>query len=441
MTLRSDLDLVPEPALVQDVSQRPRVTAVPGGWQAGVAAAVAGWLLRRSARGLGVAIRTDGEISSTADGPAIVVSDPTAFYRRIGTHRLLGFGESYMAAEWYSPDLAATLTALASAMTRMVPAPVQQLRVIRAKPRPTRQRGTVANARANIAHHYDLSNELFESFLDETLTYSSAMFAAVEGVEGYCRGCEVSHLAPPSRQPIGDELATAQRRKIDRLLDLAGVQPGTELLEIGTGWGELCLRAAARGASVRSVTLSTEQRALALRRVADAGLSSAVTIDLMDYRMIEGGYDAIVSLEMIEAVGHHYWDTYFQILARLLNPGGRVALQAITMPHDRMLAARDSYTWIDKHIFPGGQVPSVEAIETAAAKAGLRLTQRCRFGAHYAETLRLWRQRFTDYGTVPAGIADTEAFRRMWQFYLAYCEAGFRSGQLDVQQMRIEKGN
>ena len=207
---------------------------------------------------------------------------------------------------------------------------------------PRSQHNSRAQARRNIAEHYDLSNDLFAEFLDETMTYSSALFDTL----------------PASSA----DLPSAQRRKIDRLLDTARVGPGSRVLEIGTGWGELCLRAAARGAHVRSITLSAEQQRLARQRVAAAGLSDRVDIDLCDYRDVDGRYDAVLSVEMIEAVGYRFWPTYFQTLDRLVMPGGRVAIQAITMPHDRMLATRNTYTWIQKYIFPGGLLPSTEAI-------------------------------------------------------------------------------
>lgn len=440
MTLSSDIATTSDLESLEFRNLDPSIAAIPAGWKAGFLGAAAGWFLRRAAKRLGVDVRGVHDVSDTADGPALIVRDAAAFQRRIGNHRLIGLGESYMLGEWESPDLAAALTALAAAMTDIVPRPIQRLRKIHAARKPASQQGSIANARANVAHHYDLSNDLFASFLDETLTYSAALFDDKATVEGEVRGCTVSHVPPPQQRPTRRDLATAQRRKIDRLLDLADVGPGTRLLEIGTGWGELCLRAASRGALVRSVTLSSEQQCFARRRIEDAGLSDAVTIDLIDYREIDGQYDAVVSVEMIEAVGYQYWETYFQAIGGLLTLGGRAALQAITMPHHRMLAARDGYTWIDKYIFPGGQVPSVEAIESAAATAGLHVTQRCRFGAHYAETLRLWHEEFRSNGTIPPTASATpKMFQRMWEFYLAYCEAGFRSGQLDVQQILIEK--
>jgi cyclopropane-fatty-acyl-phospholipid synthase len=236
-------------------------------------------------------------------------------------------------------------------------------------------------------------------------------------------------------------LAQAQRRKIDRLLDEARVGPGCRLLEIGTGWGELAIRAGQRGATVRTVTISARQHELAARRVAEAGLAARVSVELRDYRDVDGEFDAICSVEMIEAVGERYWDTYFAQLDRSLAPGGRVALQSITMPHDRMLASRHTYTWIQKYIFPGGLIPSVTAIEDSLARrTRLRVVNRADFGAHYARTLRIWQHRLF---LARQGEADAlgfdEVFRRMWLFYLCYAEAGFRAGYLDVSQLTLER--
>jgi cyclopropane-fatty-acyl-phospholipid synthase len=257
------------------------------------------------------------------------------------------------------------------------------------------------------------------------MTYSSAQFeTAADGT-------------PVAADRV---LGQAQRRKIDQLLDQAGVGPGSRLLEIGTGWGELAIRAGQRGAVVRTVTISARQRELAARRVAEAGLAGRVSVELRDYRDVEGEFDAICSVEMIEAVGERYWDTFFSQLDRLLAPGGRVALQTITMPHDRMLACRHTYTWIQKYIFPGGLIPSVTAIEDSLARrTRLRVAGRHDFGAHYAQTLRIWRDRFLANESEVAALGFDEVFVRMWLFYLCYAEAGFRAGYLDVSQLTLER--
>jgi cyclopropane-fatty-acyl-phospholipid synthase len=216
---------------------------------------------------------------------------------------------------------------------------------------------------------------------------------------------------------------------------MAEVGPGSRVLEIGTGWGELCIRAAARGAHIRSVTLSAEQARLARLRVAASGLSDSVQIDLCDYRDVAGCYDAVVSVEMIEAVGYHSWPRYFAALEQLVRPGGRVAIQAITMPHSRMLASRNTHTWIQKYIFPGGLLPSTRAISGITERhTGLHTVDMTSLRPHYAETLRLWRERFIQQRDESAYLVFDEVFARMWELYLAYSEAGFRSGYLDVYQ-------
>lgn len=379
-------------------------------------------LVRRALRELPLRVGFAGSGTAGLGGPLLEVRDPDAFHARIGTGGLVGFGESYMAGEWDAPDLVAVLTVLAANLAELIPASLQRLRGLWAPRRPHEERNTPDGSRTNISRHYDLSNDLFALFLDDTLTYSSAVF----------RGF------PASR----DLLAAAQHRKIDRLLDLADVGEGTRLLEIGTGWGELALRAAARGARVTSLTLSREQRDLALQRVRAAGVQDRVRIELCDYREARGAYDAVVSVEMVEAVGAEFWPVYFRTLDERLSPGGRVALQAITMPHERMLATRDTFTWIHKYVFPGGFIPSTTAIEeTVRDHTGLRLARRDAFGAHYAETLRLWRERFTERAGEAGALGFDETFHRLWTFYLAYSEAGFRSGYLDVQQYLFTKEN
>jgi cyclopropane-fatty-acyl-phospholipid synthase len=352
----------------------------------------------------------------------MIVHRPEQLFARLGADLRIGFGESYMAGDWEpapGTDLADLLTPFAARLTTLIPRPLQRLRGLIEERLPAHEANTVDGARSNIERHYDLSNGLFASFLDPTMTYSAAWFDESLGVRD------------------GD-LQSAQLRKIDGILDYARVSAGTRVLEIGTGWGALAIRAAQRGARVTSITISEEQRTLALRRVADAGLSEQVEVLLCDYREIGGKYDAIVSVEMIEAVGEEFWPDYFAAINRALAPGGRVALQAITMDHDRMLATRRSYGWIHKYVFPGGMIPSLRAIEESLADhTRLAVVERRELGWHYARTLHLWRMRFlASWGEVSRlGFDDT--FRRMWEFYLAYCEAGFRTGYLKVQQLAI----
>jgi len=398
-----------------DPGRWPDVARVP---RSGLSSVIADRLFRRAAARLPVrVVYPDGTVIGAADPtlPTMVVHRPDAMARRVARYGLIGFGESYMAGDWSSSDLAGVLTEFAKRLTELIPPTLQRLRALAVVRPPRSQHNSRAQARQNIAEHYDLSNDLFAEFLDETMTYSSALFDTL----------------PASAA----DLPAAQGRKIDRLLDAAQVGPGSRVLEIGTGWGELCLRAAARGAQVRSVTLSAEQQHLARRRVAQAGLSDRVDIELCDYRDVTGRYDAVLSVEMIEAVGYRFWPTYFQTLDRLVTPGGRVAIQAITMPHDRMLATRNTYTWIQKYIFPGGMLPSTEAIMAITDRqTRLRTVDMYSLRPHYAETLRLWRERFVQRRDAVAALGFDQVFHRMWQLYLAYSEAGFASGYLDVYQ-------
>jgi cyclopropane-fatty-acyl-phospholipid synthase len=401
-----------------DSSRWPAIARVPSGPVSATAAVVADRLLRRAAARLPLRLAyPDGTVVGAADPtvPTLVVHQPEALARRIGRYGLIGFGESYMAGEWSSDDLSGLLTVFATSVGELVPRPLQWLRPIGPAFRPRWRGASRERARRNIAEHYDLSNDLFAEFLDETMTYSCAVFDQL----------------PAS----SSDLAAAQERKIDRLLDIAGVHQGSRVLEIGTGWGELCIRAAGRGAEVRSVTLSVEQQQLARLRVAAAGLSDKVAIDLCDYRDVDGCYDAVVSVEMIEAVGFHAWQRYFATLERLVRPGGRVAIQAITMPHTRMMASRNTHTWIQKYIFPGGLLPSTQAISAITeCRTNLRTVDMASLRPHYAETLRLWRERFVRRRDRLAHLGFDDVFHRMWELYLAYSEAGFRSGYLNVYQ-------
>ncbi len=371
--------------------------------------------------------------------PLMVIERPDAFFAALGAGGLIGFGESYMVGDWNAEDLGGLLEVFAAQMATLIPEPLQKLRAFYVARAPHTEKNTTQNTRNNIARHYDLSNDMFATFLDPTLSYSSALFVGEE-TAGRSVDREAVTVNTPATVPGWDVFADAQRRKIDQMLDSAAVGQGSRVLEIGTGWGELAIRAAARGATVLSVTLSSEQQALARERIAAAGYSDSVDVELLDYRRVEGQFDAVVSVEMIEAVGHEYWGEYFRTIDKVLAPGGKVAVQAITMPHDRMLATRYTYTWINKYIFPGGFLPSTEAIvDVNRQETSLKVSERLSFGQHYAETLRLWDEKFLASLDRVHGLGFDEVFDRMWHFYLEYSRAGFRSGYLDVQQVILDR--
>lgn len=386
-------------------------------------ATVARRLLRAAAHGVPVRICFPDGTWWGAGGPAdprMDVRRPVDFFNRVGVDIKIGFGEAYMVGDWNTgrdTDLADLLTPFAERLTNLIPSALQKMRGVVERIQPAEEENSLGQAQSNIQRHYDLSNELFEEFLDETMMYSSALFDGT------------------------DDLAQAQRLKVESVLDYARVGQDSRVLEIGTGWGNLAIQAAQRGARVTSLTLSAEQQRLAQQRIAEAGVADRVQVLLRDYREANGQYDAVVSVEMIEAVGEKYWPTYFESVDRLLTPTGRFGLQSITMGHDEMMATRNSYTWIHKYIFPGGIIPSIQSIEdNLRLHTRMEILERRDFGLHYARTLRLWRERFLAAWPTIAGLPGhgfDATFKRMWEFYLAYCEAGFTSRYLGVSQLAI----
>ena len=433
MTSTVDTEQISGPLTVDRWSD---ISPLRRGPRARISAAIARRIFLRVTDRLGISVGADGE------GADLVLHRPEEFFARLGNDGLIGFGESYMTGAWDAPDLGGTLTVLCEQITDLVPAWMQRMRAAYVARPPREERNSERNTRRNIARHYDLSNDLFAAFLDPTLSYSSAMFDT-DSVTAPSGAVPVTRLEPPTP---GQDLVEAQGRKIEAILDAAGVRAGSRVLEIGTGWGELAIRAARRGASVRSVTLSSEQQALARQRIAEAAEAEGwsadrVQVDLLDYRSVDGSYDAVVSVEMIEAVGYEYLDSYFETIDRVLAPGGRVAIQAITMSHERMLATRRTWTWIHKYIFPGGFLPSVQVIdEVTRRRTSLRLTGRTSFGRHYAETLRQWDHTFTAAHDRVLELGFDETFLRMWHFYLEYSRAGFAADYLDVQQLTFTRG-
>jgi cyclopropane-fatty-acyl-phospholipid synthase len=384
-----------------------------------IRAALARVFLRRVVEVAGLRVELPGGAGFGPHGaPAMQVHHPEAFFARLGQGGKIGFGESYMAKEWDAEDLVGVLEALARHADSLVPLPLQTLRRWYEARHPAAEDNDPSGAARNIVRHYDLSNGLFSAFLDQSMSYSSALFTG-------------QHTS----------LEDAQAHKIERLLNASGVQRGTRLLEIGTGWGELSLRAARRGAQVTSVTLSQQQAALARQRIVAEGFGDMVDIQVQDYRDVVGTFDAIVSVEMIEAVGERWWPTYFRKLDECLAPGGRVGLQAITMAHERLLATKSSWTWIHKYIFPGGLIPSEQAMQTVMKDhTSLSVVDRLSFGQSYARTLACWQERFAERAAEIDHLGFDETFRRMWSFYLAYSEAGFRSGYLNVVQYVMSRG-
>ena len=332
----------------------------------------------------------------------------------------IGFAEGYMAGEWDSPDLALLLQSLADNYDHL-------RRLFDGNPLVNAAhwlghrlaRNTRRGSRRNIHAHYDLGNAFYASWLDETMTYSSARFDR------------------PS-QP----LAEAQTAKYVALAEQMGLRSGHSVLEIGCGWGGFAEFAARDvGAAVTGITISREQYDFARRRLFEAGLADRAAIQLVDYRDIEGRFDRVASIEMVEAVGREYWPTYFRKIRSVLRPGGIAGLQVITIRDDLFDDYEARTDFIQKYIFPGGTLPSVKELAPVVSAAGLEWRGAERFGQDYARTLSCWSRSFEAAwpGIRRVGPGFDERFRRLWRFYLAYCEAGFRSGRTDVVQLTLQR--
>ena len=269
-------------------------------------------------------------------------------------------------------------------------------------------------AKANIAAHYDLGNDFYSAWLDSTMTYSSARFAQSD-----------------------EALESAQRIKVERLLDRLDLKPGDRLLEIGCGWGSLAIAAARRGATVVGLTLSKQQKDWAEQRVGEEGLADRVEIRLQDYRETDERFDAVASVEMVEAVGERWWGAYLDCIARNLEPGGRAALQFIAIDHALFDRYRRNADFIQTYIFPGGMLIDEPTFADVAGERGLSWEDREAFGPDYARTLKLWRERYDaalERGDLPGFDAE---FHNLWRYYLMYCEGGFRGGAIDVAQVTM----
>ncbi|HET8968827.1 MAG TPA: cyclopropane-fatty-acyl-phospholipid synthase family protein [Gaiellaceae bacterium] len=342
--------------------------------------------------------------------------DDWRLLRRIARSPKLALGESYQAGEWRSDDLVALLELLlrnAGVGGRRHPG---WRRFAQARPRINRRTGVLA-ARRNIEAHYDLGNDLFALFLDETMTYSCALF-----------------------EHAGESLEDAQRRKLFRVCEQLELGPDDHLLEIGCGWGSLALTAAGEfGARVTAVTISPAQAELARSRIAEAGLAGRITVVERDFRELDGTFTKIASIEMLEAIGEKLWTPFFAACDRLLAPGGRACIQTIIVPDERLASYRSSPDWIERHIFPGCLIPSREAMRTALGRSRLRIVSDSEIGGSYAETLRRWRERFHANLREVRALGYDERFVRTWDFYLASCEALFRTGLMRDAQIVLAR--
>lgn len=342
-----------------------------------------------------------------------------AFAKRVISGGDIGLAESFMLGEWDTPHLSAVLTLLSANADRI-------MSVFRGNPL-TRlinlfgalsRENTRSGSRKNILAHYDLGNSFYESWLDETMTYSSARF---------------------DRAP-GASLADGQRAKYRALAETMQLKPGEHVLEIGCGWGGFAEFAATEfGARVTGLTISDEQFDFAGARMKRAGLSDRVSILKEDYRDVEGQFDKIASIEMFEAVGEKYWPTYFGKIHDLMKPDGRAGLQIITIRDSLFEAYRSRVDFIQKYVFPGGMLPSIEKLDQVTAAAGLRVYDLQAFGDSYADTLAEWNRRFIGAWDRVRPLGFDEQFKRLWRFYLSYCEAGFRTQRTDVVQFALTR--
>jgi cyclopropane-fatty-acyl-phospholipid synthase len=334
----------------------------------------------------------------------------------------IGFAETFIAGDWSTPDLPALLTlfiANRDDLESLVYGSWWGSLLYRV--RHLRQRNSRRGSRKNIHAHYDLGNEFYRLWLDPTMNYSSAWFQTEHGGDR------------------SGDLSAAQHAKVRRALAECRVQPGERVLEIGCGWGALA-EAAARdhGAQVTGVSLSGEQLAWARRRLADAGL--AADLRYQDYRDVDDGpFDAIVSIEMFEAVGREYWPAFFDAVRRNLRPGGRACIQSITIRDDLFERYVRSTDFIQQYVFPGGLLPSPSAFREAARRGGLRVVNQLEFGLDYAETLRRWRVAFLDADGPMRRLGFDTRFMRIWEFYLGYCEAAFATGNTSVMQFTLQR--
>ena len=364
----------------------------------------------------------DGRVFAVAGqntGPAgrIDVANPE-FFTRMARSGEIGLPETYMEGWWTTPDLQALLDLLVlNSDTVARGFPGAALARAYGRLRHWLRANTRRGARRNIAHHYDLGNRFYRLWLDDTMTYSSALFSG-----------------------RGEALRDAQQNKYAAICDRMGLRPGDHVLEIGCGWGgfaEYAIRE--RGARITGLTLSRKQRDYARRRLFEAGLAERAEIVLRDYRDQTGTYDGIASIEMFEAVGEDYWPAYFHAVRERLEPGRRAALQVITIADRLFERYRRRTGFVQKYIFPGGMLPSPSALRREIAAAGLEFLGSVEFSDSYSLTLREWRAAFNSRWGEVANLGFDQRFQRMWNFYLALCAAGFSAGATNVMQFALRR--
>ncbi|MGB3148796.1 MAG: cyclopropane-fatty-acyl-phospholipid synthase family protein [Paracoccaceae bacterium] len=332
----------------------------------------------------------------------------------------LGFSEAYLEGGWSTPDLQAFMD-LVHADNDTVYDGFPGAGFLRAleRFRHWMNSNTKSRAKKNIAYHYDLGNDFYSLWLDESMTYSSALFSTGQ-----------------------ESLEAAQRAKYASMVDRIGAKPGDHLLEIGCGWGGFAEYAAAeRGLKVTGLTISKAQRDFAMERIRKAGLTDLVEIKLQDYRDERGTYDGIASIEMFEAVGEKYWPVYFDTVRERLKPGGKATLQIITLQEKRFEVYRKGVDFIQKYIFPGGMLPSPTALREEVRRAGLGLVGSFEFGESYSMTLRRWHATFNERWEEVARLGFDQRFRNMWNFYLTSCAGAFHFRNCDVTQITVERQN
>lgn len=352
-------------------------------------------------------------------GPAVeLVVHNTDSFARLIREGDLGFSDAYLEGWWSTDDLQGFMDLLMSRNIHVFDSfPGMGFVRVYERMRHWMNRNSKAQAAKNISHHYDLGNEFYSEWLDETMTYSSALFESGQ-----------------------EDLSNAQIKKYKSMVDQMGVKEGDHVLEIGCGWGGFAQYAAGeRGLKVTGLTISSEQHDYAVERMRKAGLSDKVEIVMRDYRDEKGLYDGIASIEMFEAVGEKYWPQYFEVVRERLKPGAKATLQIITIANHRFETYRTTIDFMQKYIFPGGMLPSPNALLDQIKSAGLKCHGSIEFGESYSQTLRRWYETFNGKWDVIKDMGFDDRFRRMWNFYLTCCAASFHSGNCDVTQISISR--